>query len=41
MGFLSKLFRGNKEEKALREALAHIHRILETRRFSLNSCIRQ
>ena len=29
MGFLSNLFGGNKEDKALREALAHIHRILD------------
>ena len=27
MGFLSNLFGGNKEDKALREAMAHIHRI--------------
>ena len=26
MGFLSNLFGGNKEDKALREALAHIQR---------------
>lgn len=36
MGFLSKLFGENKEEKALREAIAHIHRILEDEKFQLN-----
>jgi len=35
MGFLSNLFGGNKEDKALREALAHIHRILMTEKFQL------
>lgn len=35
MGFLSDLFGGNKEEKALREAFAHIHRILEDEKFQL------
>ena len=35
MGFLSNLFGGNKEDKALREALAHIHRILDDDAFQL------
>jgi len=35
MGFLSNLFGRNKEDKALREALAHIHRILDDERFQL------
>ncbi|MBK8994069.1 MAG: hypothetical protein IPM40_21655 [Gammaproteobacteria bacterium] len=35
MGFLSKLFGENKEDKALREALAHIHRILDDEEFQL------
>ncbi len=35
MGFLSKLFGENKEDKALREALAHIHRILDDEKFQL------
>ena len=35
MGFLSNLFEGNKEDKALREALAHIHRILDDEAFQL------
>lgn len=35
MGFLSGLFGGNKEEKALREALSHIHRILDDEKFQL------
>ena len=35
MGFLSNLFGGNKEDKALREALAHIHRILDDEKFQL------
>jgi hypothetical protein len=35
MGFLSNLFGGNKEEKALREAFAQIHRILEDEKFQL------
>jgi hypothetical protein len=35
MGFLSNLFGGNKEDKALREALAHIHRILDDEAFQL------
>jgi len=35
MGFLSNLFGGNKEDKALREAMAHIHRILDDEKFQL------
>jgi hypothetical protein len=35
MGFLSSLFGVNKEEKALREALSHIHRILDDEKFQL------
>ncbi len=35
MGFLSNLFGGSKEDKALREALAHIHRILDDEAFQL------
>jgi hypothetical protein len=35
MGFLSKLFGRSKEEKALREAMAHIHRILDDEKFQL------
>ncbi len=35
MGFISNLFGGNKEEKALREALGKIHRILEDEEFQL------
>lgn len=35
MGLLSSLFGGNKEEKALREALGHIHRILDDEMFQL------
>ena len=35
MGFLSNLFGGNKEHKALREAMAHIHRILDDEAFQL------
>ncbi len=35
MGFLSNLFGGNKEDKALREAFAHIHRILADEKFQL------
>lgn len=35
MGFLSKLFGENKEEKALREALGHIHRIIDDEEFQL------
>jgi len=35
MGFLSNLFGGNKEDKALREAMAHIHRILDDEQFQL------
>lgn len=34
MGFLANLFGGNKE-KALREVLAHIHRILDDQAFQL------
>jgi hypothetical protein len=36
MGFLSNLFGGNKEEKALREALAQIRRILEDEQFQID-----
>ena len=35
MGFISNVFGGNKEDKALREALAHIHRILDDEKFQL------
>lgn len=35
MGFLSNLFGGNKEDKALREVFAHIHRILDDEKFQL------
>lgn len=35
MGFLSKLFGGNKEDKALREALGLIHRIIDDEKFQL------
>ena len=35
MGFLSNLFGGNKEDTALREALAQIHRILDDEAFQL------
>lgn len=35
MGFLSSLFRGNKKDKALREALAQIRRILDDEAFQL------
>ena len=35
MGFLSNLFGGNKEDKALRDAMAHIHRILDDEQFQL------
>ena len=35
MGFLSNLFGGNEEDKALREAMAHIHRILDDEKFQL------
>lgn len=35
MGFMSDLFGGNKEDKALREAMAHIHRILDDEKFQL------
>lgn len=35
MGLLSNLFGGNKEDKALHEAMAHIHRIIEDERFQL------
>lgn len=35
MGFLSNLFGGNKQDKALREAMAHIHRILDDEKFQL------
>ena len=41
MGFLSNLFGGNKEDKALREAMAHIHRILTMSSFNWNLCIRR
>ncbi len=36
MGFISKLFGGNKEDKALREALEQIRRILEDEKFQLD-----
>lgn len=36
MGFISKLFGGNKEDKALREALEQIRRILEDEQFQLD-----
>jgi hypothetical protein len=36
MGFLSNLFGGNKEEKAVREAIEHIRRILEDEQFQLD-----
>lgn len=35
MGFLSNLFGGNKEDKALREAFAHIHRLIDDEKFQL------
>jgi len=35
MGFLSNLFGGNKEDKALREAIEYIRRILEDEQFQL------
>lgn len=35
MGFLSKIFGNNKEEKALREAFAQIQRILEDEKYQL------
>lgn len=35
MGFFSNLFGDNKEDKALREMLAHIHRILDDETFQL------
>lgn len=36
MGFISKLFGGNKEDKALREAFEQIRRILEDEKFQLD-----
>jgi hypothetical protein len=36
MGFLSNLFGGNKEQKALEEAFGHIRRILDDEEFQLN-----
>lgn len=36
MGFISKLFGGNKEDKALQEALGQIRRILEDEQFQLD-----
>lgn len=36
MGFLSGLFGGNKQDKALREALGHIKKILEDEEFQLD-----
>ena len=36
MGFISKLFGGNKEDKALREAFEQIRRILEDEQFQLD-----
>lgn len=35
MGFISSLFGGNKDERALREALGHIRRILDDEQFQL------
>ena len=35
MGFLSNLLGGNKADKALRDAMAHIHRILDDEQFQL------
>ena len=35
MGFLSNLFGGNKEDKALRETFAQIQRILDDEKFQL------
>lgn len=35
MGFFSKLFGGSKEEKALSESLAQVHRILDDEKFQL------
>lgn len=35
MGFLSSLFGGNKEEKALRDAFTHISRIIDDEKFQL------
>ncbi|WP_144641090.1 hypothetical protein [Bordetella genomosp. 13] len=35
MGFLSNLFDGNKEDKALREALGMIHRIIDDEKYQL------
>jgi hypothetical protein len=35
MGFLSNLFGGSKEDKALRSAMAHIHRIIDDEKFQL------
>ena len=35
MGFLSSLFGGNKEERALRDAFAHINRIIDDEKFQL------
>jgi len=35
MGFLSNLFGSSKEDKALREAVGHIHRILDDEKFQL------
>lgn len=35
MAFLSKLFGGNKEDKALRDVMAHISRILDDEKFQL------
>jgi hypothetical protein len=36
MGFLSNILGGNKEDKALREALGQIQRILEDEKFQLD-----
>ena len=36
MGFLSNLFGGNKEDKALREGIGRIRRILEDEQFQLD-----
>jgi hypothetical protein len=36
MGFLSGLFGGNKQDKALQEAFEHIKRVLEDEEFQLD-----
>ena len=37
MGFLSNLYGGRKEDKALRKVMAHISRILDDERFQTRS----